>query len=267
MSKETRAGNRAAAATPGPTSEPGGHKPDTLSPAENEAKYQDLVERANDGIAVIQDGIVKYANPSFARMWGGSVAEIIGTQIADHVHPDELPLVMDRYRRRMAGEVVPAIYETALCRKDGEKAHVELNAGIITHQGRPADLVFIRDITERKRADEEIRKSKDTYETLIETLPEGVTATDLEGNITYVSPQTLELHGYDRPEELLGRSAFDFIAPEHRERAVTSLTETSEKGVVKDVGYVLLRKDGTRFAGELSAAVIRDAKGKKMSPV
>jgi len=127
---------------------------------ESEEKYRNVVERANDGITIIQDTIVKYLNPSLAELWGGTVEEVIGTPFANYIHPDELPVVLDRYQRRMAGEDVIPTYETVLKRKDGSKAYVELNAGTIMFQREPADLAIVRDITERKRAEDALRESR-----------------------------------------------------------------------------------------------------------
>ena len=128
---------------------------------ESEEKYRNLVERANDGITIIQDTIVKYLNPRLAEMWGGTTEEVIGTPFTNYVHPDELLTVVDRYKRRVAGEDVIPIYETVLRHKDGSKVYAELNAGVITYQGKPADLVVVRDITERKRAEEVLRESEE----------------------------------------------------------------------------------------------------------
>jgi PAS domain S-box-containing protein len=124
--------------------------------SESEEKYRTLVERTNDGIAIIQDGRVRFANPRLAGMWGGEHAEIVGTPLTDFIDPDELTQVTDRYKRRLAGEAVPAVYETVLRRKDGNKIYAELNAGVITYEGKPADFVIIRDITRRKQFEEQI---------------------------------------------------------------------------------------------------------------
>ncbi|MFH1942844.1 MAG: PAS domain S-box protein [bacterium] len=126
---------------------------------ESEEKYRNLVERANDGIVIVQDGIVKYINPRLAEMWNSSVEEIIGTPFIDHLSPDERPTLVERYKQRMAGEDVPPVYEAVLRRKDGSIVYSELNAGVIVYQGKPADLVMVRDITERIRAEEKIRAS------------------------------------------------------------------------------------------------------------
>ncbi len=117
---------------------------------ESEQKYRDLVERANDGIAIIQHTLIKYANPRLADIVGYSVEEATGIPFTDFVYPEEFTKVVDNYIRRMVGEPVPAMYETALRHKDGRRIDVEMNAGVVTYKGGVADLVFIRDITKRK---------------------------------------------------------------------------------------------------------------------
>jgi len=119
---------------------------------ESEDKYRSVVERANDGIAVLQDGKIIFVNERLAEMWGGSVGELVDRPIIDFIHPDETPKVVDRYKKRMSGEEVPPIYETIMKSKDDTDIHVELNAGVIPYQGKNADLVFVRDVSERKQA-------------------------------------------------------------------------------------------------------------------
>jgi PAS domain S-box-containing protein len=131
---------------------------------ESEEKYRNLVERANDGIIIVQDGRVTFANRRMTEMSGQSLDQIIGSPIGDHIHPDARAEVEDRYRRRIAGETVPATYESALLTSDGCKVPAEMNAGLITYQGRSADLVIIRDITERKKAEDEIRAKSERLE-------------------------------------------------------------------------------------------------------
>ena len=129
---------------------------------ESEEKYREVVERANDGICVIQDAVFKYVNSRALEIIGYSPGEIVGTSLADYIHPDELAKVLDFYTKRMAGESIPAMYESALLHKDGRRVEVEINAGIITYEGKPANLAIIRDITRRKRSQEEIlRRNKE----------------------------------------------------------------------------------------------------------
>jgi len=122
----------------------------------SEEKYRGVVERATDGIAILQDGLIKYANPRAVDIIGYDPEAMLDTPMAGYILPDELPKVMDRYRRRMMGEDVESMYETGLLHKDGHRVTVELSAGLIVYEGRPADLVMIHDISERKRAEESL---------------------------------------------------------------------------------------------------------------
>ena len=111
---------------------------------DSEEKYRTLVEKAKDGIVIIQDGIVKFVNKSLAEMSGRPIDEIVGTSFQEKIHPDALEMVSKRYKDRLAGLPVPSIYETVLVRANGEKVIAELNAAMIPFQNRPADLVFER---------------------------------------------------------------------------------------------------------------------------
>ena len=104
-------------------------------------------------------------------------------------------------------------------------------------------------------------ESAEMYRTLVETSPDAVTATDLEGRITVVSKRTLELHGYRDERELIGKSAFELIAPEDHERAMANLKKTLTEGSVQNIEYALLRRDSSRFIGELSASLIKNGSG------
>jgi len=119
---------------------------------ESEDKYRSVVERASDGIAVLQNGKIIFVNARLAEMWGGEVKDLMHHPILDFLHPNEVSKVMERYRKRMSGEDVQPIYETIMKCKDGYYVHVELNVGVISYQGKKASLVFVRDISERKQA-------------------------------------------------------------------------------------------------------------------
>lgn len=125
---------------------------------ECEEKYRNLVEKSNDGIAIIQDKVFKYVNPRLAEIAGFSVKEMIGTSFVNYIHPDELPKVAERHERRVAGEEVPSIYESAVRSKDGRTVAVEFNASHSLYLGNPTTFVFVRDISERKK-EEKIRNS------------------------------------------------------------------------------------------------------------
>ena len=126
----------------------------------SEEKYRNLVERANDGIAVIQDELIKYINPRLAEIAGYTIDEVIGTPFNDYIYPDEMPKVVDHYNRRMAGEQAPSIYETALRHKNGSKIDIEFNASVIIYQEKPTAFAIIRDLTERKHLETQLQQAR-----------------------------------------------------------------------------------------------------------
>jgi PAS domain S-box-containing protein len=108
----------------------------------------------------------------------------------------------------------------------------------------------------------DLKEWEQRYKSLVKASPYAVTVTDLKGEIIDLSRETLKLHGYSRTDELLGKNAFKLIAPKDRERASQNMEKTLKKGLVANLEYTLLKKDGTRFLGELDASLIRDSRGK-----
>lgn len=123
---------------------------------ESEAKYSALVENSRDGIVILQDGVVKFVNAASLEIVGYTPEELLGIDFLKMVTPEDRETVMKRYADRISGKEVPSIYEIALIRKDGITVPVEVNATFINYEDRPADLVVIRDITERKRMQEQL---------------------------------------------------------------------------------------------------------------
>lgn len=128
---------------------------------ESQERYRELVERSNDGIAIVQDGLLKFVNPELSNMLGYSGEEVIGKQFELMVAPKERKRLMDINRRRINGEEVKNKYETILLHRKGQKVHVEINAGVISYENRPATLAFVHNTSERKLLEEErIKRSK-----------------------------------------------------------------------------------------------------------
>ncbi len=127
---------------------------------ESENKYRSFIDRANDGICVVQDDVIKMCNKRAAEFWGDSIENMVGKVFTDFIHPDIRCDVIDRYHRRIAGEKLPSIYETVLMRKDGGMFSAEVNGSIISYEGKPANLVIIRDISDRKKAEDVLRGTK-----------------------------------------------------------------------------------------------------------
>lgn len=102
----------------------------------------------------------------------------------------------------------------------------------------------------------------DLYKSIIELSADAITTSNLDGIIKFVSPKTLELHGFDSPEELVGKPAFELIAKDQWGLAEAGLQEALSSGYVRDLVYTMIRKDGSTFIGELNAILLRDKEGK-----
>ncbi len=184
---------------------------------ESEERSAAIVRQASDGVVIVQANEVKFLNQALAEMLGYSVEEMMNTSLINYVAPESRSLVAARIKARLAGEDVPAIYETKLLRKDGTIIDAELSAGVIKYLGEDADLGLIRNITARKQAEAAARESQQRFQGLVETLSDWIWEVDQNGMYTYVSPKVRDLLGYE-PEEVLGKTPFDFMLPEEAQR-------------------------------------------------
>ncbi|MFC1552437.1 PAS domain S-box protein, partial [Candidatus Latescibacterota bacterium] len=125
---------------------------------ENEERYRTLVERANDGIIIVQGGKVRFVNSKVYEIIGYSIDEMIGTSFLDYVNPDERKKVSEIHKKRLKGKDAPETYEISALHKDGNRIDVEISSGLISYKGKPATLAYLRDITARKQ--DEIERSK-----------------------------------------------------------------------------------------------------------
>jgi len=125
----------------------------------SEARYRLLVENINEAITVAQDGLLKFVNRGAVEMTGYSEQELISQPFEEFIHPDDREMVVDHYRRRLAGESAQPRYAFRVLSRDGGFRWVEIWAVVIDWEGRPATLNFLTDISDRHKADEAIQAS------------------------------------------------------------------------------------------------------------
>jgi len=141
-------------------------KIDELEKVETERKrveeaYRTVVEHSLQGLVMVQDFRFVVANQAFAEISGYTIEELLSLspeEVKAVVHPEDQALVWGRFRDRVAGKPMPPRYEYRGIRKDGTVRWLEMFANAIEYHGRPAVQAVILDITERKRAEEEIRR-------------------------------------------------------------------------------------------------------------
>jgi PAS domain S-box-containing protein len=115
-----------------------------------EDTYRLLVENARDGIAIIHDFIVKYANPAFSKITGLSEKELIGAHLKKFISEEEFIKNTTRYSERISGINLPRIYTSKIIHSDGYPIDVELNVCVVPYGSSLAALVFMRDIREEE---------------------------------------------------------------------------------------------------------------------
>jgi PAS domain S-box-containing protein len=115
-----------------------------------EDTYRALVEHAVDGILIIHDYKVRFANPAFCKMLGFSKKELIGAHLRKFISEEEFIKNTTRYSNRTAGLNLPRIYKSQVVHSNGSVIDVELNVSVVPYGRSLAALVFVRDIREEE---------------------------------------------------------------------------------------------------------------------
>jgi len=220
---------------------------------DSEAKYRAVVDRTTDGIVVVQDRLVRFSNPGAASMVGFSVHEMVGQPVAALIAEAERDRVMDLYERRMRGEDVPPIYDSALVHRDGHRVDVEVNAGLTEYGGQPADLIFLRDISERVRAEAQAQEAQATLEGILRAAPIGMGMV-VDRTFVWTNDTLQRMVGYSA-DELQGQSARMLYESDDEYARVGEVkyAEVSARGV-GSVETRFARRDGSFIEIRLSSA-------------
>lgn len=226
---------------------------------ESEEKYRSLVEDSVDGIAIVEGATIRFVNPALLRMLGcDSEDEMVGCTFTDFVSPEYRELMMERGLARERGAGVPEFYEFRALRKDNTEFDAELSVAAITWQGRVARQGIVRDITERKRAEEALRESEERYRTLFEDSRDAVYITTRDGKFVDANQSCLALFGYTREEMTRVRAGELYVDPADADRFQQEIEQT---GAVRDYEVKLRKKDGTEMDCLFTAAVRRAVDG------
>jgi diguanylate cyclase (GGDEF)-like protein/PAS domain S-box-containing protein len=229
---------------------------------ESEARYRDLFEHANDLIQSVDvAGAFLYVNPAWRRALGYTEDEIAHLHIHEVVHPDYLAAAAELWQRLIAGETVDQL-ETVLVARDGRSIVVEGSISCKFEGDRPVStLSILRDITARKRAEEELRRSEQQLSKIFDVAPVGMALVAPDGRLLKVNTALCTMLGY-REAELRARSAGQ-ISPPADAGLEPPLAARAARGEIP--GYTVEKRYLTRWGetiwGELTATPIRDSAG------
>jgi PAS domain S-box-containing protein len=210
----------------------------------SEEKYRSLVENASDAIYLRDfEGNFKDANESMFKMTGYSKEELLKLNIDDLIAPEDLAAEPVRHGPMDTDATI--IRERKFIRKDGSSFYVEIN---VKQFGNEGILVIARDITDRKRLENELREAELKFRSLAEKSMVGVYISQKQA-FTYVNPRFAEIFGYEQHELInTPTSAVDIIISEEDREKVWNNVQARYKGDMQIVNYEVngRKKDGTK---------------------
>jgi PAS domain S-box-containing protein len=169
---------------------------------ESEDRYRSIVENSHDGILIVDDGYhFVYVNEELCRILGYTSDEIIGQDFRKFLDEESKKIVSENYIRRQRGESPPSQYEFNIVRKNGEKRRVEIRSTVNKDsKGKTQTIAQILDITDTRKAEEELQKSEKRYRDVFENTGTATVIIEKEKKISMANTEFVKLSGYLKEE-------------------------------------------------------------------
>ena len=236
--------------------------------ADAEASYRDLVETARDAIISFdQEGRIISWNSAAEMMFGHTKGDAIASPFLELVTPQGYSSVLEGEIRRVAAQPKRSLSERRLemegKRRDGSLFPIEVSASVRELPIGRLTTCIVRDVTDRKRAEEALRAGEEKYRSVVENMQDVFYRTDMQGTITMVSPSGPEMIGYESVDQIIGLNvARDFYKnPEERDRMLALL---QEKGAVSNFEVELVRGDGNSIIVSTNSHIFYDKSGQPL---
>ncbi len=221
------------------------------------ASYRSVFEAGSEGYIIHDGGIIVDVNLQFEELTGYKDSDLVGESFLSLVAEESRALVVERMTTRPGRP-----FEIVGLRKDNSRVHLEVVGKDHVHQGRNCRLISVRDITERKQAEEALRGSEERYRDYYEQAPDAYLSVDPEsGLVIECNRTTAEMLGRSEGE-IVGQKIFDFYTPASFERVKAALLELQAQGVLHSIELQLRRKDGGIIDVSLDETAVRDELGR-----
>lgn len=245
--------------------------------ASTEAELQRALQQLRFHVENTPLAVIEFNNEFRVQRWskqaetifGWNAQEVINQRLEDwpFVFEQDIPHVRQDMSRLLDGSQPHIFGKNRNYTKDGLVIYCEwYNSALWNQSGELVSILsFALDVTERTHAELALKESELRYRTLVETSPDAIGVTDLEGKLLFCNRQVARLHGYESETELLGQKIFELIAPENHRLAAKNFQKIFKLGSVRDAEYTMLRKDGSQFPAEFSGSLMRDTQGNPLA--
>lgn len=224
---------------------------------ESEEKYRDLAENAAD-MQLLMDlrGNLTYMSKSAEDETGYTREEIVGRSIRELLTQESYKIAVERIKKRVEGIKELPIYEVEVKAKDGRIIPFELNTSPVIKDGKLTAIhIVARNITERKRAEEETKYQRTYFQSLFNDSPEAIVSLDERFRVININPAFHEIFGYSL-EEIKGKNIDDCILPEEKEAEGRMLSERVVNGENVAIESIRTTKDGKEIPVSILGAPI-----------
>jgi PAS domain S-box-containing protein len=231
----------------------------------SEKIYRSVIENIQDVYyRSDRDGNLIMASPSSAALLGyDSVDEILGKPVAETFYSDPAERAVFLAELQKTGNV--SNFDTRLKKKDGSEIFVSTNSHWYQDlSGAVAGVEgIIRDITDRKRAEDALRESEERYRTLIETSPDPIIMYDLSGKILSANAEAARIYGAAGIDDFLSevKTVFDVLTADGRAFAEENFKRTLKQGASQKNEYTVRRRDGSIIITEINSSLVKSATG------
>ncbi|MCF8044263.1 MAG: PAS domain S-box protein [Desulfarculaceae bacterium] len=229
----------------------------------SEQKYRNILESIEEGYYEVDlKGRITFCNRSLCDILGYEMAELMGMEYSDYMELDSAKTVYRTFNKVYRTGISEKGFDWKIVRKNGERRYLETSVTLLKdNHGNPTGFRgMVRDVTDKKQVEEELTGTKKFLEDILESAVDGITTTDLSGNIVYFSTKMLALLGYDRTE-LLGQKVYT-IYENGIEDAKYIMSELNEKGELKDHEMRLVTRDNQLTDIIVSASFLKNHKEK-----
>jgi PAS domain S-box-containing protein len=229
---------------------------------ESEEKYRTILESIEDGYFEVDiAGNFTFVNDSECRILGYPRDELMGMNNREYMDQENAKKVYKKYNRIYKTGEPDKGFDCEYIRKDGTRRHAETSVSLIkdTEDNPIGFRGIFRDVTERKKIEIELIKTRNFLQNIFDSSTDGITTTDLQGNVIYTSPRVKDILGYEQ-EEIIGKKVYSLYG-NGKEDAKTIMKEITEKGKLRDHDIRFKKKDDVLIDINISASLLRNEKG------